>query len=287
MQEVRAIPTPLPRARDAHKGSFGHLLVLAGSLRMTGAALLTTGAGLRSGAGLVTLGMPAGLHPLIAPAMLAAMSLPLPPDDGTHFSPPAVEPALAFADGVTALALGPGISTAEPVVKFVREIALNARVPAVIDADGLNCLALSGADLSAARGPRVLTPHPGEAARLLGISVGEVQADRRAAAARLALGTSSLVALKGRGTVVTDGVRCFVNETGNPGMATGGTGDVLTGLIGGLLAGRMSPFDATVLGVHLHGLAGDLAASHLSEQALTAPDLLDHLGPAFLALRGS
>ena len=126
MKQITREPRPPHRRRGAHKGTFGHLLALCGSVRMTGAALLTTGAGLRSGAGLVTLGVPSGVHPLVAPAMLSAMSLPLPPDDGLLFSPEAVEPALSFAVGVTGLALGPGMTTANPVAEFVLEVARRA-----------------------------------------------------------------------------------------------------------------------------------------------------------------
>ena len=251
---------------------------------MTCAALLATGAGLRSGAGLVTLGMPAGIHSLIAPAMLSAMSLPLPPDHRTCFGPEAVEPALEFAEGVTAIALGPGISTADTVVQFVRSISTRSPCPLVIDADGLNCLAGGPEQLGSDSRAVVLTPHPGEAARLLDCTVAEIQVDRLGAAAELARRYRAVVVLKGHQTIVSDGESFYRNLTGNPGMATGGTGDVLTGLIGGLLAQRMPALDAAILGVHLHGLAGDLAAATLSEPALTAADLLDHIGPAFLEL---
>ncbi len=284
MKEVTTVPAVPRRPEEAHKGTFGHLLVLGGSRRMTGAALLAVKAGLRSGTGLVTLGIPAGVHKLIAPAMLSAMSLPLPPDDSDRFTPEAVRPALEFAAGVTAIALGPGVSTEAPVAQFVTAFAKRAPVAMVIDADGLNCLAADPAGPDAGPGTRILTPHPGEAARLLRCPVSEVQKDRRVSAALLANRHHAVVALKGHGTIVTDGESFYRNDTGNPGMATGGTGDVLTGLIGGLLATGMPAFDAAVLGVHLHGLAGDLAAATLSEPALTAGDLLDHLGPAFLAM---
>ena len=248
---------------------------------MTGAALLATRAGLRSGAGLVTLGIPAGIHPLIAPAMLSAMSLPLPPDGSSHFAPEAIKPALEFANGVTAIALGPGVTMEASVVRFVREIAGQAQCPMVIDADGLNCLGSGPAGWKPDLGGRILTPHPGEAARLLDCSVSEIQQDRVSAAEELAGRYDAVAVLKGRGTIISDGQSWYANETGNPGMATGGTGDVLTGLVGGLLAQGMRPLDAAILGVHLHGLAGDLAAAELSEPALTAADLLDSLGPAF------
>ena len=217
--------------------------------------------------------------------MLSAMSLPLPPDGGLLFGPEAVEPALLFAKGVTAVAIGPGMTTADPVVEFVLEVAQRAQCATVIDADALNCLSIRGTDLSSAAGPRVLTPHPGEAARLLDSEVPEIQKDRIAAAEELARRHGAVAVLKGRGTVVTDGEVFYVNETGNPGMAAGGAGDVLTGLIGGLLAQGMTAFDAATLGVYLHGLAGDLAAAKRSQPALTAGDLLDFLGPAFIALK--
>ncbi|MCU0727323.1 MAG: NAD(P)H-hydrate dehydratase [Planctomycetes bacterium] len=278
--EITAIPSLPPRDPEAHKGDFGHLLVLAGSPRMTGAALLAVRAGLRAGAGLVTLGMPAAIHVLVAPAMLEGMALPLPCTSEGAFSEAAVLPVLDFLNRATAACLGPGITSEDETVLFVSRVIQRTRAPLVLDADGLNCLAKAPNMLRAAAGPRILTPHPGEAARLLGCPTAAIQADRHGAAETLARRYGAIVVLKGRGTVVSDGTTHFVNRTGNPGMATGGAGDVLTGLIGGLLAQHIAPFDAAILGVHLHGLAGDLAAARVGIHALIAGDILEHLPAA-------
>jgi NAD(P)H-hydrate epimerase len=283
MKERSVVP-PLPvRRSEAHKGDFGHVLVLAGSARMTGAALLTSMAAGRAGAGLVTLGLPARIHPLVAPALLETMSLPLPSTPSGAFSRDAVQPALDFATNVDAIALGPGITTEDETVAFATRIGQRVRVPVVLDADGLNCLAKVSASQRRSAAPRVLTPHPGEAARLLDRTTAKIQKDRRMSAEALARRYSSVVVLKGHGSVVTDGDRLYVNRTGNPGMATGGSGDVLTGIIAALLAQDMTAFDAAVLGVWLHGTAGDLAAREVGQHSLLARDLLAKIGDAFLS----
>jgi ADP-dependent NAD(P)H-hydrate dehydratase len=282
--EIERLPDLPPRSAEDHKGRFGHLLVLAGSPRMTGAALLATRAALRSGAGLVTLGLPTRIHPLVAPAMLEGMVLPLPCTEAGAFTEDAGQPTIDFILKTTAVALGPGITTEDETVLFVSRVVHRAKTPMVVDADGLNCLAKVPSVLRAAAGPRVITPHPGEAARLLGATAEAVQADRPAAAKTLAERTGAVVVLKGHGTLITDGTRVAVNRTGNPGMATGGAGDVLTGVIGALLAQGMAPFDAARLGAHVHGLAGDLAAARLGQISLIAGDLVDFLPAAFRSL---
>jgi NAD(P)H-hydrate epimerase len=286
MKEVMELPKLPERALDAHKGAFGHAFVLAGSLRMTGAALLTTRAALRSGAGLVTLGMPAAIHPMVAPALLSAMSLPLPSTPAGTFSKDAIQPVMDFAKKATAIGLGPGLTTDADTAVFANRVVQRSPLPLVLDADGLNCMGSVPTSLRTANGPRILTPHPGEAARLSDRRTETIQADRSGVAAELAGKFGCIFVLKGHETVVTDGDRIFVNRTGNPGMATGGSGDVLTGLITGLLAQGLDPFDAAVLGVHVHGLAGDLAAREIGEVSLTARDLIEHLGKAFLTLDG-
>lgn len=283
MREIKGVPAAPKREPMSHKGRYGHALVLAGSPRMTGAALLTATACARAGAGLVTLGMPAAIHHLLAPAILEVMSLPLPSTPDGGFSRDAIQPAIDFATGVTAVALGPGIATENDTAAFAARLVQRLRPPLVLDADGLNCLTKNPAALRAATAPRILTPHPGEAARLAGTTVAEIQDDRTAAAHDLAERFGATVVLKGHRTVVTDGDRFRVNLTGNPGLATGGSGDILTGIIAGLLAQGMDIFDAASLGVHLHGLAGDLAAKRLGFHSLIAGDLLTELGPAFLA----
>lgn len=284
MQELTGIPELPERKPDAHKGDFGHALVLAGSLRMTGAALLTTKAALRSGAGLVTLGLPAPIHSLVAPAILGAMTLPLAATTDGSFSRDAFRPAMEFAKGVSAIALGPGITTDRETALFTRWVVQHANVPLVLDADGLNCLAGDPTPVLSAAGPRILTPHPGEAARLLGTQTTDIQADRVAAAEELAARYHAVIVLKGAGAIVTDGESYAVNRTGNPGMATGGSGDVLTGIVAAFLASGLAPLDAAVLAAHVHGRAGDLAAETVSQVGLTARDILRHLGKAFLAL---
>jgi NAD(P)H-hydrate epimerase len=276
-------PVPV-REPETHKGNYGHVLVLAGSPRMTGAALLTTRGALRAGAGLVTLGVPAAIHHLIAPSVLCAMTLPLPSTKTGSFSRDAIQPAIDFTANTSALALGPGITTVDDTTFFATRVAARARVPLVLDADGLNCLAKAPTTLRPSEAPRILTPHPGEAARLLATTTPDILKDREGAAQSLAHKYGAVVVLKGHRTLVTDGDGIFLNTSGNPGMATGGSGDVLTGVIAGLLAQGMDPFDAAILGVHVHGVAGDLAAGWDGQLSLTAEQILVSLGPAFLSL---
>lgn len=236
------------RQPAAHKGSFGHVLVVAGSPGKTGAAVLATRAALRSGAGLVTLAAPDALNPVFETLLVEAMTLPL----GERLDARALAAAAAERD---ALVIGPGLGTERASVDVVRGLLAEARCPAVVDADALNAYA---GDPEALRGPgpRVLTPHPGEAARLLGRPV----ADRVADARELALRSGAVCVLKGARTVVaapgTGALR--VNPTGGPGLASGGTGDVLAGVIGALLAQGLEPLDAAAAGVYLHGRAGEL-----------------------------
>lgn len=278
---VRVPPLP-PRSPTGHKATFGHVLVLAGSYRYTGAAVLTARSALRSGCGLVTLGCPKSAHAAIAPHLLCEMSLPLADAAPGVFARDAVSEVLDTADRMQAVALGPGITTDGPAMKFAQDVAVYCPLPLVIDADGVNSLSGALQRLEFAEGPRVLTPHPGEAARLLGCPTHEVLADRTEAALRIARESHAVVLLKGAGTIVTDAERIYVNPTGNSGMATAGSGDVLTGVIAALLAQGVPAFEATVLGAYLHGLAGDLAAKTLGQHGLLATDILDHLPYAFL-----
>src|SRR6185295_8643554 len=275
-----AVPALPVRARDVHKGARGHVLMLAGSWRYPGAAVLAARAALRAGCGLVTLGCPEGARPAIAAQLLCEMSVPLPDSAPGVFSGDAVSEALDLAERCQTAAIGPGLSMEAPAQKFARDIALLAPVALVVDADGLNALHDRVDELKRAEAPRVLTPHAGEAARLLGRTTADVLKDRRGAATALAKKTGAIVVLKGAGTLVTDGERTFVNSTGNPGMATAGSGDVLTGVIASLLAQGMDPFDGAILGVHLHGIAGDLAAAQVGEHGMIASDMLDRLPEA-------
>ncbi|MCG3179080.1 MAG: Bifunctional NAD(P)H-hydrate repair enzyme Nnr [Phycisphaerae bacterium] len=295
MEHVTQLP-PLPdRAADSHKGDFGHLLAVGGALGMSGALGLVGRAAGRCGAGLVSLACPQPSQPIVATLVPEALTIPLPARADGRIDPDRAADFLLRSPGKwTVLAAGPGWGQADDPftdssVALMERLASQIGGPTVIDADGLNLLAASGR-VNADPWPRlVLTPHPGEMARLLGTSTKKVQSDREAAAAeavaRFARGRSEpedvpVIVLKGHRTIVTDGRRCYVNATGNSGMATGGSGDVLTGMIAALLAQGMERFDAAVLGVHLHGLAGDLAAEDLGPRSLIAPDLIDHLPAA-------
>ncbi len=275
-----------PRPWDSHKGTFGHLLVLAGSEGKTGAAALACQGGLRAGAGLVTLGVAQSLNDIMEVKITEAMTLPLPQAEGARaLGRRALEPIEAFAGGCAALALGPGLGTHPETRELVRTLVQRLDRPMVVDADGINALAgdqempkekgqRKNFSLGVA-GPRILTPHPGELARLLGCSPKEVQS-RRLALAREAAGQYGVVlVLKGAQTLVAapDG-RLSLNPTGNPALASGGTGDVLTGLIGGFLAQGLSAWDAARLGVYLHGLSADCFAAQHGPRGLVAGDLL-------------
>jgi NAD(P)H-hydrate epimerase len=272
--EMRSLLPSRPFA--GHKGTFGHLVVLAGSEGKTGAAALTSTGGLRSGAGLVTLGIPASLNDILEVKITEAMTLPLPEAIGDRaLGMKALEPLQNFLEQKTALALGPGLGTHPETQELVRHLARHLALPLVIDADGVNALAGAPELLKDAAGPRVLTPHPGEMARFLGITPQEVQADRLGTGRKAAAATGAVVVLKGAQTLVADPRgRVSINSTGNPALAGGGTGDVLTGLIGGFLAQKLTPWDAARLGVYLHGLAADHWVAQNGPRGLIAGDLL-------------
>ncbi len=272
---ARCLP---PRPADGHKGTFGHLLVVGGSPGKTGAALLAAHGALRSGAGLVTLGVAQGLNAIFEANLLEAMTVSLASEHCLGLDDlPALLAALA---GKNALVLGPGLGLEEGTAALVARLYQELALPAVIDADALNCLARK---LPAAPGGagRVLTPHPGEMARLTGLTVTEVQADRLKVAATLAREQRVVVLLKGAGTVIAapDG-RLAVNPTGNASLASGGMGDVLAGVIGALLAQGLEPFAAACLGAFAHGLAADRRAGN-GRGGLLASELAAELPAAF------
>lgn len=273
------------RSPETHKGDYGHVLIVAGSPGKGGAAILAARAAVRSGAGLVTAAVPEPLAAVVDLGSIESMTLALPAGGSGQIAASAVERVLAAAEGKSVLALGPGLGQDEETARAVRRIACEVALPLVLDADGINAFAGCAADLAGRGEETVLTPHPGELARLLGVPTTEVQDDRLAAARRAAAETEAVVVLKGHRTLVaTTGGEVHVNPTGNPGMASGGTGDVLTGLIAGLLAQGLGALDAARLGVYLHGLAGDLAAARTGETALAAGDLVSSLPAALQAL---
>lgn len=274
----RLIPARLP---DAHKGRFGHVLVLAGSRGKAGAAILMARACLRSGAGLVTVACPASAQPIVAGAVPEAMTEPLTETSSGEISAGCLQRVSDLLAQRDVLAAGPGLGTGEGAAQVVAALAGKGLRPMVLDADALNVLAATGGSVGGG-GMAVLTPHPGEAGRLLGRGAGDVQADRLGSVRRLAAAASCTVILKGFRSLVCDpDGRVSVNPTGNPGMATGGMGDALAGIVAAWLAQGLGAFEAAVLSAHAHGLAGDIAAAELGEIALVAGDLIERLPAAW------
>ncbi|HSE05428.1 MAG TPA: NAD(P)H-hydrate dehydratase [Methylomirabilota bacterium] len=277
-----------PREADAHKGRFGHLLVVAGSLGKTGAAMLAGRAALRAGAGLCTVAAPESEQPIIAAHAPEYMTEALPETAARSLSLKARDRLLELARRMDAVALGPGLSLDPEAQELARTLIRDIERPMVVDADALSALAGHLDLLRGAAGPRALTPHPGEMARMLGLAVAAVQADRLEITRRVSRDHAVALALKGAGTVVggPDG-HVAINPTGNPGMAKGGSGDVLTGIVGALLARGVEATAALRAGCYVHGLAGDLAAARTGEIAMIASDIIEALPAALRALTDS
>lgn len=288
MVEERAIgPYFARRQRDTHKGNYGHLLIFAGSFGKSGAAALAGRAALRTGAGLVTVATAAGVLPSIARSMAELMTEPLPQTPARTIDASALPRALALLKGKNAVLVGPGLSTHPSTAEFVAGLLPKIQAPCVIDADGLNILASRPDVLDGLEAPAVLTPHPGEFARLTGRTIEEVLRHRLELAPEFAMKREVIVVLKGYRTLIAlpDG-RVFVNPTGNPGMATGGTGDVLGGMIGSQIAQKHDLLGSVLSAVYAHGLAGDVAAGELGERSLVAGDIIRYLAPAMKELAG-
>ena len=277
-----------PREPDAHKGRFGHLLIVAGSLGKTGAAVLAGRAALRSGVGLCTIAAPASQQPIVAAQAPEYMTEALPETAAGSLSLKARERIQELAGRMDAVALGPGLSLDPESQELARTLIRELERPLVADADALTSLAGHLDLLRRAAGPRALTPHPGEMARMLGVATEAVQADRLEVTRGFCREHGVALALKGAGTVIggPDG-RIAVNSTGNPGLAKGGSGDVLTGVVGALLARGIEPVAALDAGCYLHGLAGDLARAERGEVAMTAGDVIEQLPAALRALTAS
>lgn len=271
------------RKRDAHKGDFGSVFVLAGSVGMTGAASMTALSAQRAGAGLVTLGIPESLNEILEVKLTEVMTKPLPETNEKSISLNAENIIGLFLRNSDVLALGPGLSLHPETIEVVHRIVSGIEIPLVIDADGLNALALKPKILkkSSRDANIVLTPHPGEMARLLGCRVEDIQKDRVSSAQKAANLFNSVVVLKGAPTIISepDGTS-WINSTGNPGMATGGSGDILCGLIAGFIAQGFTPSEAARVGVYLHGLAGDIAAMEKTEYGMIASDILEKIPEA-------
>ena len=286
-QEIPRLPL---RALDAHKGLFGHALIIGGATGMSGAISITGTACLRSGAGLVTLGMPRCSHGVVASFDPNYMTLPLPCDSDGRLNCDA-EFALSIPlTRASCVAIGPGLGRSDASDRLVAFLFENFERPLLVDADGLNALSESRIWQESVRGTtppfsrlRILTPHPGEWERLCGVSakdrVGQVEA-----AIDLAARTRCIVLLKGNQTLITNGKDSFINSTGNASMAVGGSGDCLTGIITALVCQRMEGLDAARLGAHLHGLAADIAHERLGTPSTLATDLIRYLPAAFRKL---
>jgi NAD(P)H-hydrate epimerase len=280
---ARLLPSP---PADAHKSSRGRLLVIAGSARYAGAAVLATRGAMRGMAGYVTLAVPEPIVAVVQCHLQAAPVIGLPASRTKAFGSSAVQRVLDLAHDYDAVVIGPGLTVADGAVTFAREVVSRYVGPLVVDADALNALVDAVELVEGRTGSTLLTPHPGEMARLLGVSAAEVQADRVSSSARL-VGQNRAVVLKGAGTVVSGSGRCVVTTSGSVALATAGSGDVLAGLVGALLATGLDPFEAGVLGAHLHGRAGDLCAAELTPLCVTAEDLPERIPGAVGELLGT
>ena len=255
-----------------HKGNFGKLLLLCGSRGYTGAAFFAAMGALRSGAGLVFLGVPESIYGIEAVKLNEPVIFPL-PDAGGRLSADAVPEILTRLPQMDAVLVGPGLGQSEGTLAVVRAVLEKAECPVVVDADGINVLSAHRDLLRGRKSPTILTPHDGEFARLGGV-IGE---DRMAAAAALAEELGCTVLLKGHETCITDGTDGFLNPTGNPGMAVGGSGDVLAGVITALLGAGLPPLEAAACGAWLHGAAGDRCAAELGQYGMLPTDMLSAL----------
>ncbi len=282
------------RPANSHKNDYGHVLIVAGSTGRTGAALMAAQACLRSGAGLVTLGVPESLASVFQSRAAEEMILPLPDKGNGVLSAESVEAILEFASGrADVVAIGPGIGVSADTRRIMQELITGSAVPMLIDADGINAISGNARILENAKSPVILTPHIGEMARLLrrknsesSVDRAAIESDRIPVALSFSGKTGTYLVLKGAPTVIADpGGKAFINTTGNPGMATAGSGDVLTGIIAALLGQVSDPLEASILGAYLHGLAGDFAASEKGMHSMIATDIVAHLPNAFKALK--
>jgi hydroxyethylthiazole kinase-like uncharacterized protein yjeF len=270
-----------PRSRASHKGTYGHLLIIAGSLGKTGAAALAARAAMRCGAGLVTAATAASQQPVLAALVIEAMTAALPETGTRSVAFKALDVINDLAAGRDAVAIGPGLGLDADTQALAREVVRTVDRPLVVDADALTALAGHLELLDAAPAARCLTPHPGEMARLLGTTAMEVERDRVGLARRLAVEHRAYIVLKGGGSVIaTPAGEVYISPTGNPGMASGGTGDVLTGVVGALLARGLPPAAALQAGVYVHGRAGDVAATRVGQEGLIASDVIAALPEA-------
>ncbi len=281
------LPTQLSRTKNkVHKNSFGHVLVLAGSPRMLGAAALTGGAALRSGCGMATIGIPRELNSVIQKKIPnEIMTLPLPQTKEGTIALSAFRQIQNSIDKYTVIAIGPGLSLNTQTQKFICKIIEKSPIPIIIDADALNALSQKPDKLLQSKTSKVLTPHPGEMSRLTKLSKKYIEENRKKVAMDFAKKYHCALLLKGHHTFVADHRgNTYLNKTGNNGMATAGSGDVLTGIIAALLAQNLTAFEAAKYGAYLHGTAGDIAAKKKGKLSLIASDITDHISDVFKTL---
>lgn len=282
MKQIVKIPTLPPRPQDGHKGTFGKVLIVGGSAGYSGAPALAGKAALRSGSGLVRVAVPVSIQPIIACLDACYTTLGLSEDSAGQMDTSSSALAAQAASEHDVVCFGPGAGTGTGVREVLLHLIAQPNLRMIIDADGLNVLALSGQWIARKKASVIITPHPGEYARVWkGLSRDPMPKERQEQAAALAEKIQGVIVLKGAGTVVTDSKQIYVNTTGNPGMATAGAGDVLSGIITALAGQGMSDFDAAVAGVYVHGMAGDLAAREKGQISMTAADLIDCLPAAF------
>lgn len=260
------------RSVDAHKGSFGKILLLCGSRGYTGAAALAAMGALRSGAGLVYLAVPESIYAIEAVKLTEPVIYPVFDENGMY-APSSVEKILSIAQGKNAILIGSGMGQSAGTLAATKAVLENYPGPVVLDADGINVMKAHKDVLRGRPYPTILTPHPGEFQRF----TGNYSDDRIAIASELAMELGVIVLLKGHKTVITDGVSCYINPTGNPGMATGGSGDVLSGIIVSLLGQGLKPLEAAVCGAWLHGAAGDICASEIGQYGMIPSDMIQVL----------
>lgn len=299
MRRVTELPKIKPRRPDSHKGDYGRILVIAGSTGMTGAAYLCSKAALRAGAGLVTLGMPASLNSIMAVKLTCAMTYPLPETESGTLARAARDKILELSRRFDVAVIGPGLSQHISTKELIVDILEGIDLPIVLDADGLNAIVGKLSLFKTLQNDLVITPHPGEMARLIGLKsaldiqnnrlkvskdfINSIQEKGGKKAGQDIKKNDIVLVLKGKDTIVINRDKLYINPTGNPGMASGGSGDVLSGMIAALIGQGLSAFKAAQLGVYIHGLAGDIAAKEKGQISMIATDIIDHLPDAFNA----
>ena len=290
MQEIKELPVINKRDPNSHKGSYGRVFIVAGSPGMTGAAYMCGKSALRSGAGLVTVGIPESLNPVMEVKLTCVMTLPLPETASGTISGAAKSKILDFADKCDVIVIGPGLSQQPETKALVIALIQEVNLPIILDADGLNAIQGELGLLENINQNIILTPHPGELARLMNRTSSEIQYNRKDVAKEFITTINQnnnkeiILVLKGNKTVVINYNNIYINNTGNPGMASAGSGDVLSGIIGALIAQGFTAFTAAQLAVYIHGRAGDLAAKQKGEVSIIATDIIDCLSNVFIEL---